>query len=76
MPPRRRGILRSTDTAITFHTVSSVGKISWRRKEQPTPILLPRKLHGWRSLVGYSLWGRKESDTIEQLFTFTVNNHF
>ena len=35
------------------------------RKWQPTPVLLPRKSHGWRSLVGYSLWGRKELDTTE-----------
>ena len=27
----------------------------WRRKWQPTPVLLPRKFHGWRSLVGSSL---------------------
>ena len=32
-----------------------------------TPVLLPGKSHGQRSLVGYSLWGRKESDTTEQL---------
>ena len=38
-----------------------------RRKWQPTPVLLPGKLHGWRSLVVYSLWGRKESDTTERL---------
>ena len=29
----------------------------------PTPVLFPRRLHGWRSLVGYSPWGYKESDT-------------
>ena len=46
---------------------SWVGKIPWRRKWQPTPVLLPRKFHGWRSLVGYSPWGRKESDTTERL---------
>ena len=34
---------------------------------QPTPVLLPGKFHGQRSLVGYSPWGRKESDTAEQL---------
>ena len=34
---------------------------------QPTPVLLPGKFHGQRSLVGYSPWGRKESDTTEQL---------
>ena len=30
---------------------------------QPTPVLLPGKSHGQRSLVGCSLWGHKESDT-------------
>ena len=44
-----------------------VGKIPWRRKWQPTPVLLPGKSHGWRSIVGYSPWGRKESDMTEQL---------
>ena len=43
------------------------GKISWRRKWQSTPVLLWRKSHGQRSLVGYSPWGRKESDTTERL---------
>ena len=38
-----------------------------RRKWQPTPVLLPGKFCGLRSLVGYSPWGRKESDTTEQL---------
>ena len=32
-----------------------------------TPALLPEKSHGRRSLIGYSTWGRKESDTTEQL---------
>ena len=45
-----------------------VRKIPWRRKWQPTPVLLPGKSHGQRSLVGYSPWGRKESDTTEQLY--------
>ena len=39
----------------------------WRRKWQPTPVLLPEESHGQRSLIGYSLWGRKESDTTERL---------
>ena len=42
-----------------------VGKIPWRRQWHPTPVLLPRESHGWRSLVGYSPWGCKESDTTE-----------
>ena len=36
-----------------------VGKIIWRRKWQPTPVFLPEKLYGQRSLVGYTLWGHK-----------------
>ena len=38
-----------------------------RRKWQPTPVLLPGKSHGWRSVVGCSPWGRKESDSTERL---------
>ena len=38
----------------------------WRRKWQPTPVLLPGESHGGRSLVGYSPWGGKESDRTEQ----------
>ena len=37
----------------------------WRRKWQPTPVFLPEKFHGQRSLVGYKLWGHKESYTTE-----------
>ena len=48
-----------------------VGKIPWRRKWQPTPVLLPGKSHGQRSLVGCSPWGRKELGTTEQLHSFT-----
>ena len=33
----------------------------------PTPVLLPEKSHGWRSLVGCGPWGREESDTTERL---------
>ena len=33
----------------------------------PHPVLLPEKSRGWRSLVGYSPWGRWESDTTERL---------
>ena len=44
-----------------------VRKIPWRRKWQPTPVLLPGKFQGWRSLVGYSPWGHKELDMTEQL---------
>ena len=36
-----------------------------RRQRHPTPVLLPGKPHGWRSLVGCPLWGRTESATTE-----------
>ena len=40
-------------------------KIPWRRAWQPTPAFLPGESHGQKSLVGYSLWGLKESDMTE-----------
>ena len=52
---------------IRFTADPWVRKIRWRRKWQPTLVLLPGKSHGQRSLVGYSPWGRKESDTTERL---------
>ena len=42
-----------------------VRKIHWRRKQQCTPAFFPGKSHGQWSLVGYSPWGLKESDTTE-----------
>ena len=39
------------------------GRSPWRKKWQPTPVLLPGKFHGWRSLVGYNPWDRQELDT-------------
>ena len=45
-----------------------------RRQWQPTPVLLPGKSHGWRSLVGCNLWGREESDTTKRLhFHFSLS---
>ena len=32
----------------------------WRRKWQPTPVFLPEKFHGQRSMAGYSPWGRRD----------------
>ena len=46
----------------------------WRRQWHPTPVLLPGKSQGWRSLVGCSPRGSKESDTTEQLhFHFSLS---
>ena len=45
-----------------------------RRRWHPTPVLLPGKSHGRRSLVGCSPWGHEESDTTERLhFHFSLS---
>ena len=43
---------------------------NWRRQWQPTPVLLPGKSHGWRSLAGCNPWDREESDMTEATFHF------
>ena len=43
-----------------------VGKIPWRRKRLLTPIFLPGKVHGQRSLAGYNPWDHKELDATER----------
>ena len=48
--------------------------MGWRRQWHPTPVLLPGKSHGWRSLVGCSPWSRKELDMTERLhFHFSLS---
>ena len=60
MGSRRVGQDRATSLSLfTF--------MHWRRKWQPTSVLLPGKFHGRRSLVGYSPWDHKELDMTEQL---------
>ena len=50
---------------------------TWRRRWQPTPVFLPGKSHGRTSLVGYSPWGCKESNTTERLhFTHFMLYHW
>ena len=45
-----------------------------RRRWHPTPVLLPGRSHGWRSLVGCSPWGHEESDTTKRLhFHFSLS---
>ena len=41
------------------------GTICWRRKWQSNPVFLPGESHGQRSLVGYTPWGCRESDTTQ-----------
>ena len=60
---RKRGILSKSDHFIHKSMTEHLGNGSssdmyWRRQWHPTPVLLPGKSHGWRSLVGCSPWGR------------------
>ena len=55
----RTSIHSSSDTLIYIYK---------RRQWHPTPVLLPGNSHGRRSLVGYSPWGRQESDMTERLY--------
>ena len=48
-----------------------VRKIPWKGKRQPTPAFLPRKSHGQRSLVCYSLWGHKEPGRHDSVIEYT-----
>ena len=52
-------------------------RVHWRRRQwQATPVLLPRKSHGWRRLVGCSPWGRYKSDLTERLhFRFSLSHN-
>ena len=53
-------------------SVLGLKKIPWRRKWQLTPVFLPGKSHGERSLVGYRPWGLKESGMTERLSPHTA----
>ena len=57
----------STDVARVTDLVPGSGRFLWRREWQPTPVFLPGKSHGQRSLAVYSLWGHRDSDRTWQL---------
>ena len=62
---------KTRTTNLAFHCLCRPFR---RRQWHPTPVLLPGKSHGWRSLVGCSPWGRKESDKAERLhFHFSLS---
>ena len=61
-PDRSVGKESSCNARDTNEFNPWIKKIPWRREWQPTPVFLPGKPHGQRSLVGYSPWGCKESD--------------
>ena len=52
-----------------------MGKIPWRRKWEPTPVFLPGKSHGQRSLLGYTVHGipkRVQFDLVTETTTIVV----
>ena len=75
--PSEAALLFSLMIYFPFASVSLMSPLwglSWRRKWQPTPVFLPGRSHGRRSLVGYSPWGCEESDTSERLhFDFSLS---
>ena len=74
---KKRDFLGGLDGKESAHNVGDpgsipgfdpwVGKISWRREWQPTPVFLPGESQGHRNLVSRSQWAHKESDTAERL---------
>ena len=64
-------LLKPLPSCILFHP----SRLSQQRRQwHPTPVLLPGKRHGWRSLIGCSPWSRQESDTTEWLhFHFSLS---
>ena len=78
-PAENRGRICSSEASLVVQIVKNlpamwetwVWSLGWeipgKRVWQPTPLFLPGEFHGQRSLVGYSPWGCKESDTTEQL---------
>ena len=64
---------RDTERGKSFREQQS--RRDRRRQWQPTPVLLPGKSHGWRSLVGCSPWDCYELDMTEQLhFHFSLSD--
>ena len=58
--------------SLLFNILSRL--VIQRKQWHPTPVFLPGKSHGWRSLVVCSPWGREESDTNERLhFQFSLS---
>ena len=73
LPTHQRNQEAGSDTRVHLPPILtspyvSNAVFSRRRQRHPTPVLLPRKSHGRRSLVGCSPWGREESGMTERLY--------
>ena len=58
-----------------WHTCKTgdLGSIPWKGEWQPIPVFLPGESRGWRSLAGYSPWGRRVRDRATSLYTNIFN---
>ena len=73
--------IRALQVALVVKTACSAGdvgsipgtKIPWRRTWLPTPVFLPGKFHGQRSLAHYSPWAHKQLDTAEHTWELLIN---
>ena len=63
----KESVCKTGDMEGAAGLIPGLGRPPWGRKWRPTPVCLPEKCHGQKSLAGYSPWGRKESDTTQQL---------
>ena len=64
--------LSSKESVCNAGDIGDTGSIPgredpWRMKWKPTPVILPVKSYGQRSLAGYSPWGHKDLDMTERL---------
>ena len=55
-------LLANSGDVIDRGLISGLGRFLGEENGNPTPVFLPGKFHGQRSLTGYSPWGSKESD--------------
>ena len=72
--PQVRGVHEGSLSVVHSMGLVKCIMIHRRRQWHPTPVLLPGKSHGWRSLVSCSPWGHEESDMTEWLsFHFSLS---
>ena len=71
---KRSNELSGLNMFCNKHEINPPVYLVWRRQWHPTPVLLPGKSRGQRSLVGGSPWGHEESDMTERLhFHFSLS---
>ena len=68
-------VVKSAWQCRRWRSHSWVRKIPWRRAWQPTPVFLPGKFQGQRSLVGYTPWSLRELYTAERPRTHKLNEN-